>query len=97
VIWTTGYVYWQIRISAAITELKEGPGKYENQLFYANPDLLEIGSRGIGVLLDEYEDALAQRATRTWPSPSLRPGDALRRGATDRGSLHRLYQRTPDR
>jgi len=60
VIWTTGYVYWQIRISGAIAELKRGPGKYETESFYADPDLLDIGSRGIPRMLNEYEDALAR-------------------------------------
>src|SRR5262245_61059406 len=58
VIWISGYIYWQIRISRAIAELKKGPAKYETQLFYANPDLLEIGSRGIYRLLREWEAAL---------------------------------------
>jgi hypothetical protein len=58
VIWISGYVYWQIRISRAIAELKKGPAKYTDQLFYADPDLLEIGSRGIPRVLREWEQAL---------------------------------------
>jgi len=57
-IWITGYVYWQIRISRAMAELKKGPERYENRLFYADPDLLEIGSRGVLRCLREWEDAL---------------------------------------
>jgi len=57
VIWATGYVYWQIRIGGAIAELKHDPARYETRLFYADPELIEIGSRGLGRLLDEYEDA----------------------------------------
>jgi len=60
VSWATGYIYWQIRISRAIAELKHGPGKYETQLFYADPDLLDIGSRGILRMLREYDDALGR-------------------------------------
>jgi len=57
-IWISGYVYWQIRISRAIAELKKGPAKYREQLFYADLDLLEIGSRGIPRILRELEDAV---------------------------------------
>jgi hypothetical protein len=60
VIWISGYVYWQIRISRAIAELKRGPAKYEQQLFYADADLLEIGSRGILRLLREWDEALSR-------------------------------------
>jgi hypothetical protein len=56
--WISGYVYWQIRISRAIAELKRGPAKYEQQLFYADPDLLDIGSRGLPRLIGEFEVAL---------------------------------------
>ena len=59
-IWASGYLYWQIRISRAIAELKKGPAKYEEQLFYADPDLLEIGSRGVLRVLHEWEEALAR-------------------------------------
>jgi hypothetical protein len=57
-VWFTGFLYWQMRISRAIAELQRGPGKYESELFYANADLLEIGSRGLPRILGELEGAL---------------------------------------
>jgi len=59
-IWISGYLYWQIRIGRAIAELKKGPAKYENQLFYADPDLLDIGSRGLYRMLQEYDEAASR-------------------------------------
>jgi hypothetical protein len=57
--WLSGFVYWQLRISRAIADLKRsGPGKYETELFYANPELLRIGSRGLPRFLDELDQAL---------------------------------------
>ena len=100
VIWTTGYVYWQIRISGAITELKKGPGKYESQLFYADPDLIEIGSRAIGRLLDEYEDAALRGDEDLAFAFSCGLGDAYR-GATEVSAEGAMstgsYSRTRDR
>ena len=60
VIWISGYLYWQIRISRAIAEVKKGPAKYVNQLFYADPDLLEIGSRGLYRMIVEYDEAASR-------------------------------------
>lgn len=57
-VWVSGYVYWQIRIGRAIAELRRGTGKYTTELFYANPDLLQIGSRGIPRVLGELDLAL---------------------------------------
>jgi len=101
VIWTTGYVYWQIRISGAIAELKrDGPARYENQLFYADPDLIEIGSRGVWRLLDEYEDAAARGDEDQAFAFSCGLGDALRgasevsaEGAMSSGSYSRTRER----
>jgi len=59
-VWISGYVYWQMRISRTIAELKRAPGKYEDQLFYANQDLLDIGSRGMPRLFGEFDEALAR-------------------------------------
>jgi hypothetical protein len=58
IAWLSGFLYWQLRISRAIEELRRGPGTYETELFYANPDLLQIGGRGIPRILGELEDAL---------------------------------------
>jgi len=57
-IWVSGYVYWQIRISRAVAELRRGSGKYVNTPFYADPELLRIGSRGFPRLVGEFEAAV---------------------------------------
>jgi hypothetical protein len=60
VIWTTGYLYWQIRISRAVAEIKRAPSKYFVTPQYQNEDLIRIGSRGFPRFLDELEGALAR-------------------------------------
>jgi len=60
IIWISGYLYWQIRISRAIAELKKGPARYTDQLFYSDPDLHEIGSRGVLRVLREWDEALSR-------------------------------------
>ena len=58
VIWTTGYVYWQVRISRAIADLKREPAKYFETPHHKNADLLLIGSRGFHRLFAELDDAV---------------------------------------
>jgi hypothetical protein len=60
VIWTTGYLYWQIRISRAVADVKRDPSKYFVMPNYQNEDLIRIGSRGFRRLLDELDGALAR-------------------------------------
>jgi len=56
VIWVSGYVYWQIRISRAIADLRREPAKLSSR----NPDLLDIGSRGFSRMIGELDGALAR-------------------------------------
>ena len=58
VVWLSGYLYWQMRISRAIEALKRGPDRYSTELFFADRELLRIGSRGIPRMLGEIDDAL---------------------------------------
>jgi hypothetical protein len=56
ILWISGYLYWQVRISRAIAELQREPTKFSSR----NSDLLDIGSRGFPRLIRELDDALAR-------------------------------------
>jgi len=58
-LWISGYLYWQIRISRAVADLKREPSKYPETPYYKNADLLRIGSRGLPRLIEELDLALA--------------------------------------
>jgi len=57
VAWFSGYLYWQVRIGRAITEIHRQPGTHVSS---ANPELLRIGSRGIPRFVAELEGALSR-------------------------------------
>ena len=59
VVWISGYLYWQIRISRAVADIKRDPSKYLKTPHYKNADLIRIGSRGLPRLLEELDLALA--------------------------------------
>jgi hypothetical protein len=58
VVWLSGYLYWQIRISRAVGDIQREPSKYFTTPNYRNEDLLQIGSRGFRRLFEEVEGAL---------------------------------------
>jgi hypothetical protein len=58
--WISGYLYWQIRISRAVADVKRDPSKYFVTPNYQNEDLLKIGSRGFRRFIEELEGALAR-------------------------------------
>lgn len=100
VVWLSGYVYWQLRISRAIADLRRDPTKYSTQIFYANTDLLEIGSRGLHRLFREYDDAVGRGNEEEAFAFSCGIEDLLR-GADEVGGepakLSGSFKRTRDR
>ena len=80
--WISGYVYWQVRIGRAIADLKREPAKYFNTPFYANPDLREIGSRGLHRMMGELDDA-AGRGDEALAATFVCAIDDLLRGADE--------------
>jgi len=56
--WLSGYLYWQVRIGRAIEDLQRHPQRYTEELFYADPELMQIGSRGLSRMLGELDQAL---------------------------------------
>ncbi len=47
-----------MQIGRAISDLKNGPGRYATDPAYVSPELLRIGGRGIPRFIDELEAAL---------------------------------------
>ena len=59
-LWLSGYLYWQVQVGRALSELRRGPGKYASEPNHVDPDLLRIGSRGIPRFVDELDLALSR-------------------------------------